>query len=336
MPSSNPPDAPRLSVICITPDRIETLTGLLAALRAQTIAQQLEVIIVGPPRLAASDLGELRQSFQQVACATLEWLFVNAAARAMAVGLAGAEHIVFTEDHCFPEPEWAESLLAALDAGADGVAPLMVSANSNTVVADINFLLEYAPWATAAAEHQQTHLPGHNSAYRRAFLPADPDELPAVLTLESPWLWQQAARGAHLVFEPRARSHHFNFALLGPSLPLRFHGGRIFGASRARNWPLAKRLIAALVLPLIIALRWSRTLAAARQLAPKRSAKFHLLLPLVLGFDSLGEAAGYLCGIDTAALRVSALEFHRARFTAGIAVTPPFVLPAASRPATSP
>jgi hypothetical protein len=331
MSATRPHATPRLSVICVTPDCIATLASLFHALRAQSIAKQLEVIIVGPPQLAADDLSEWREAFQTVRCAALEWPFINAKARTLAVGLASAPTLVFTEDHCFPEPEWAEALAAAVEAGADGAAPLMVSANSNGPVAELNFLLEYGPWSTLdAASRPQIHLPGHNSAYRRDFLPTDPAELVNILQLESPWLWEQATRGAKLVVTRRARSHHFNFSLLGPSLPLRFLGGRLFGACRALNWPLPKRLLGAAALPLIIALRWWRTLGSARQLTPNRGAKFHLLLPLLLCSDSLGEVVGYLCGAGDAASLVSELEFHRGRFTAGIAVVPPFLQPAAN------
>ena len=321
-------DSPRplLSVLCVTPDRMETLAPLFRALRAQTIADRLEIVLVGPAAAMEEDLPVPADCFQSVVKESVAAGLTNPQMRSIAIRKAGAPYVAFTEDHCFPEPAWAEMLVRALDEGADGVGPLMVSANQQNAIARINFLLEYGEWSHPESGGKVRHLPGHNSAYRTDLLLALGDRLEEVMELESPWLWEQSDAGKIFRCLPEARSHHFNFALLLPTLPLRFHGGRVFGACRSHGWPPLKRLLWAGALPLIIAVRWRRTLSQVRRFMPGQGFAFHALLPLLLSADSLGEVAGYLLGSGKAIAIISDLEFHRGRFTGGIEVSPPFQL----------
>lgn len=314
---------PTLSVLCITPDTLQTLAPLFAALAAQTIAARLEIVLLAPATVREEPLPVDARQFALVRRLDAPAGATNPVLRAHAVRAATAPYVAFTEDHCFPEPAWAASLVAALDAGAVGAGPLMVNANPDTPTSCVNFLLEYGPWSYPAAAGAQRHLPGHNSAYRRELLQALGERLPVVLQLESPWLWDLTAGGARVDCVPAARSHHFNFAELGPALPLRFHGGRVYGATRAAGWPLWRRLLYAGALPLIIGLRWWRVLQQAPHTLPRGpTMAMHVRLPLLLTADVLGEVCGYVLGAGDAMERISGLEFHRGRFTCGVPVRP--------------
>lgn len=315
----------RLSVLCVTPDRLETLFPLFRALAAQTIANQIEIVVLAPAAVMHDPLPFAETIFFRVTRHLAAAHLTNPQLRAAAVRLATSQYIVFTEDHCFPEQQWAAALVAALDTGALGAGPVMISANTDSSVSQANFLLEYGEWSHAGAAGTVRHLPGHNSAYHRDRLVALGDRLEAVLELESPWLWEESASGAKLLCVAGARSHHFNFSTLRSSLPLRFHGGRVFGANRARSWSMVKRVMWACALPLIVAVRWRRSLAQATKFMPGQPLVFHLVLPTLLTADSIGEVAGYLTGSGQAIARVSGLEFHRGRFTNGVPVRPPFL-----------
>lgn len=312
-----------LSVLCITPDTLQTLSPLLAALATQTMAARLEIVLLAPATARAEPLPVDPRTFAAVRRLELTPGATNPVLRARAVQAATAPYVVFTEDHCFPEPGWAAALIAALDGGAVGAGPMMVNANPDDPTSCVNFLLEYGPWSYPDAAGAQRHLPGHNSAYRRDLLLALGEGLARVLQLESPWLWDLTAGGARVECVPAARSHHFNFAELGPALPLRFHGGRVYGATRAAPWSVWRRVLYAGALPLIIAIRWWRVLQQApRSLPDGLTMAMHARLPLLLTADVLGEVTGYLAGSGDAIQRISGLEFHRGRFTRGVPVRP--------------
>jgi hypothetical protein len=316
---------PLLSVLCITPDGMETLAPLFRALAAQTIAKRLEIVLVAPAERVQEPLPFADDVFATVTRCIGSPGQTNPQLRSVAVRAASAPYIAFTEDHCFPEPGWADALVKALESGALGAGPVMINANPQDFVSRANFLLEYGPWSHAGAGGRVRHLPGHNSAYRRDVLVALGPKLEHVLELESPWLWQETERGATLLCVADARSHHFNFSVLGPALPLRFHGGRVFGSNRASDWSLPKRVVWAAALPLIIAIRWKRALEQAAQFMPRQSLRFHAVVPLLLTADSLGEITGYLLGAGGAMQSISGLEYHRGRFTEGVRVVPPFL-----------
>ena len=94
-------------------------------------------------------------------------------------------------------------------------------------------------------------------------------------------------------------------------------------SNRARAWSFPRRLLWAAALPAIIAVRWKRALEQASQFMPGQPLAFHVRLPLLLSADSLGEVTGYLFGAGDAVMCISGLEFHRGRFTEGVAVVPP-------------
>jgi len=317
---------PLLSVLCITPDSLATLTPLFSALLAQTIAKEIEIVLIAPAAAITEPLPFPSDAFSMVTRATGAPDATNPQLRASAVRLACAPFIAFTEDHCFPEPGWANALVDALEAGAMGAGPVMINANPQDAVSRANFLLEYGPWSNEGVSGRVRHLPGHNSAYRRDVLVALGPKLEQVLELESPWLWQQTEQGATLMCVANAHSHHFNFSVLGPALPLRFHGGRVFGSNRAREWSLPKRMLWTAALPLIIAVRWRRALQQAAQFMPGQPLSFHAAVPVLLSADSLGEVTGYLLGAGSALKRISGLEYHRDRFTEGVPVVPPFAV----------
>lgn len=320
--TANEVPAPRLSVLCVTPDSLRTLEPLFTALAAQTIASALEVVVIAPASTRAEPLPPACARFASVQRVDTIPGAISAALRALGVQRATAKYVVFTEDHCFPEPGWAAALVSALDDGAMGAGPIMVNANPDHPTSRVNFLLEYGPWSHPSAGGAQRHLPGHNSAYRREALLELGPRLAEVLQLESPWLWDATAKGARVECVPDARAHHFNFAVMTAAIPLRFHAGRVYGATRSSLWGWPKRLLYAGALPLIIALRWWRVLQQAAKLLPEVSLAMHLRFPLLLAADSVGEVSGYLAGIGSASLYLTDIEFHRGRFTRGVPVVP--------------
>jgi hypothetical protein len=135
-----------------------------------------------------------------------------------------------------------------------------------------------------------------------------------MLESESILHWDLRGKGFQLYLEPAARTLHMNYTTASASMPLRFHGGRIFAAARSRSWPIAKRLVYGMAAPIIPMVRMRRILVQMPQ--RHRSAlpgNTYLALLMLLACDAAGELAGYLFGAGREAERAGKFEFYAER-----------------------
>jgi hypothetical protein len=226
---------------------------------------------------------------------------------------ASAAWIVLCEDHCFPPPHWAASLLAAAEKDVVAIAPGMDNPNKATLTSCANFLLCFVDWYRPARAGRIAHGPGHNTCYRaealREFLP----------DLER---WFNPERVLFLEFERRGWVvhqladvfiSHVNISRPDSYLGQSFHGGRVFGDSRARDWSMLKRLAYASAFLLVPPLRFMRIY---RHLGPerRRSSRFWpATVPMLAGLlaHAAGEAVGYLFGCGGSMNMYSNYELRR-------------------------
>jgi hypothetical protein len=225
--------------------------------------------------------------------------------------------IAFAEDHCFPESDWGEVLLAAHHAGWAGVGPTVRNANPATALSRSGYLLHWAPWMEPVSAGATTGLAWHNSSYRRAALLELSADLPHLFAGET---FLQAAlrgRGHQLYLEPAARVSHMNVSRGAPWLGNGFWGGRLYAAQRVRyerwSWPRRAQYTAGS--PLIPMVRLWRLLRILHR-GGRLTEFFPRALPLVavgLLVHALGEATGYLFGGGNAERHYSRYEMYRAR-----------------------
>lgn len=304
-----------LSVVMISPDSFETIRTTATALRRQTVRDQLEIVVVGP-RSMGTDLDP--EDFSDFA----RWQFIEAdrtdsssEMRAAGIRAASAPIVALTEDHCFPARGWAEALIARHAEPWGGVGALFSNANPESILSWANFIIEYGDWIDPERGGEIHHIGGHNSSYKKDLLLAYGDRLPDILEAESAMQWDLADRGQRFYLEPKAGMIHLNFTLFRPSIKLRFCGGRLFAANRARGWSFAKRLLYTLaspLIPLVRSWRLARTLVNSG-----RSGLLLRVLPtlmVLLAFDGLGEMVGYASGSGSCMQWLTDIEFHRQRF----------------------
>lgn len=306
---------PALSVILPTADDFSTIRATVRALRAQTACDRIELVIVAPRDDPGVIPGEVA-GFASVRIVNGGPLETSNVSRAAGIRQAAAPVVVLAEDHCFPEPGWAEALIEAHRGNWAVVGPVLRNANPRSMVSWANLLLEYYPWLEGAPRAEMDDLPGHNSAYRKDLLLAYGDRLEELFEVEAVIQRDLRARGHRMLIEPAARTNHLNFSRIGPSLVLRFNAGRSFAGHRTAGWSFARRTAYILGAPLIPAVRLRRILRMVRG-----SASYSQLIPqvipmlaLALIVDGLGELAGYLAGPGDAARRLGSIEFDRARF----------------------
>ncbi len=309
---------PEMSVVVITPDDFETVRKTVRHLRAQNVCGQLEVVLVAPSAASLSLDEKALDGFHSHMIVEVGPFTSTARARAAGVRAATARVVALVEDHAYPAPGWAEALVVRHRESWAAVGPVMSNANPRSVTSWANLLVEYAPWLEPSEGGEREHLPGHNGSYKREALIAYGERLEAMLEAESVLHWDLRAKGHALYLEPKARVFHQNFSEPLPSLTLRFNGGRLFAASRAREWPAWRRALFTAASPLIPFVRCTRIAREMLRRGPTRRIWPRLLPALIVSliFDGAGEAAGYAFGPGGAMAKLSDMEFHRERFLA--------------------
>ena len=302
---------PALSVILAAPDGYGSVRRTVAHLRKQSALDRLELVLVLPPGSEPIDAEELT-AFPRVR-------FVEAPrgsiGRANAAGVrqAAAPVVVLAEDHCFPDPLWAEALLDAHRGDWAAVGPGVSNANPATAVSWADFFIGYGPWMLPTERREADFLPGHNSSYKRDRLLAYGAGLDQMLESETLLHWDLRRRGLRLLLDPRASVAHTNFSLWRSWLPIQYYAGRLFGGTRAGSMPGWKRVLFVAGSPLIPLVRLTRI--ARQAVRTRHLGRFARTLPALaagLVLDGFGQFVGYLAGTGTAHEQVAKYEYRRA------------------------
>ena len=306
--------APALSVILPTSDDFSGVRLTVRALHAQTVRHRIELVLVVPH----NDPGVIESEvcgFAKVTIVVASPIVTSNRSRVAGIRAASAPIVALAEDHSFPDPDWAEALIAAHERDYAVVGPVIRNANPRSTLSWANLLLEYAPWFEGASRGEMSDLPGHNSAYRRSLLLSYGDDLEDIFEVEAVVQRDLRAKGHKLFLEPSAKTNHLNFSRLRPSLTLRLNAGRSFAGYRTLGWSFPKRALYAVASPLIPVVRFVRIV----RFLNRSSYGFLLprvlpLLSLVLITDGFGEMLGYFLGPGRSPITLGEIEFDRMRF----------------------
>ena len=195
---------PRASVVVPSRTRRDSLARCLGALGAQTIASELEVLVVQD----GSDV-----DLAPVVAAAGARLVVQeragpGAARNRGAAEARAPVVCFTDDDCEPAREWAERLVVALERGAAAILGHTVNADRDDVFGTTSQLVVNALAAHSRA-HRRPFGPSSNFACRRDVFRQVPFE-PAYRFAggDRAWCARMQAAGYTLEWEPEAVVFH--------------------------------------------------------------------------------------------------------------------------------
>ena len=301
-----------MSVVITTPDSYETIRKTMSHLRRQTAREALEVVVVAPSRAQLrvdesemSDFG----SYTLVEAGPIESI---GASNALGIRRATAPIVALAEDHCFPDPDWAEQLIAAHRGPWAAVGPAFRNANPETALSWADLFLGYGPWLSPTPAREVDYLPGHNSSYKRDVLLAYGDRLESMMESETVLHWDLRAKGHRLYLEPAAQVSHMNFSLWLSWIPAQFFNGRLFAANRAREMSSARRLAYVAGSPLIPLVRLLRIASAVR--SRPLVLRFVQSLPaliICLAVDGAAQFTGYLLGAGDTVNQTGRFEFNR-------------------------
>lgn len=293
--------APELSVILPT-DSFETIALALDKLRAQTIADRIEVIVVSASADAIAPAQSRSPDFaalQLVQCPGHSLLGVS---RAAGIKAAHAPYVFVGETHSFLRPDAAEKLLAVAKSGAwDVVTPGFVNGNPVDLWSWGAFLTAYARWNAAFPAGEIPEAPLYDSVFRKDSLLRLHGSLDELLVHGDNMRLAMAANGCRVYLEPSAILDHVNIEEPGAWLHEHFLIGVVIGARRAREWSWPRRIFYMLASPLIPFVLMRRVWAGLRTIARTHAAPLAAFPLVFLAFvvKAIGEFVGYAGGGTT-------------------------------------
>ena len=292
-------------------------------LQAQTVRERLEIILLSPSAEALDDLRRdlsVFGSYQLILHAASRNL---AAARAEGIRRARSPLVAHAEDHCFPEPAWAEAFIEAfrplegLPAPAV-VGPLMKNANPITLWSWAAFTLHFANSAFARTRGQSQYVATHNSCFRKDALMALGPALDSGIEMELLLQDRLRREGKTIWHETKAITWHVNVSKPEPLLRASFYGGWLFSTVRMREegWNTGRKLFQLAVSPLVPFLQLKRRWKALGEIAEGRRLLPWIALPVlcITGLHTVGEMVGIVFPRNSVIEDYSNFENTRARF----------------------
>ena len=305
----SPPD---LSVILVTPDCYETIRKTIRSLGAQSVCHRLEIIIVCRSKQTLRLIEQELERFHSSRVIEFGPIQTLAAPRAVAIRTARAPLVALGEDHAFPEPIWAEALIAAHRQSWAAVGPVFINGNPG-LMSWIGIVMDYGRWLEPVVGGVTDDVAGHNSAWQRDLLLGYGSALERMMQAPTIMHWDLQAKGHHLYLEPAAKVRHVNISRLSSFIFDHFCGARTFAAARAQDWSWSRRLFYAAGTPILMVRRLRDWLSHLRRTGLDRELlpRGWPLLLLALALWTLGEMIGYGLGMGKAEQRTLYYDARR-------------------------
>lgn len=289
---------PSLSVVMVTPERYETCRPAISFLRKQTVRELLELVIVAPARAALELVEPEMDAFGDFQIVEIGKIVSTGRAMAEGFRAARAPLVAYSEEHTYPEPEWAEAMVHAHAGPYAAVGAVIGNANPRSLVSWAHLYGQFGPAVAPAQSRKAKMLAAHHVSYKRQVVLQYGDMLGRMLEDECALFLDLRSRGQTLYLSGDAVSNHLNITRIAGYCLLDFIGQRGFASARAQagGWSTARRVFYAAATPLVPFLRMRRSVrdifrtGRARQLLPQIVAP--MAAALLCGMA--GEMLGYL------------------------------------------
>ena len=308
---------PALSVVLAT-DELATIARGLAALRAQTARDKLELVLVS---LAAEPLGAGSADLSAFACHQVVepgTTISLAAGRALGVRAARAPYIHVGETHAFPHPDWAARIIDSLSEQWTVVVSGLVNANPEGAISWANLLIDYAPWLADVTAGEIARTPPYNAAFEVGFARSAVDLSGDVFSPGYDLTALVRSRRGRILFVPTAKVEHVNVSLASYWLAQRYTVARARAGFRSRSWSWARRAVYVATAPLIPVVLAARLARPARATMRARRLPALTLPAILVGLVAsvCGEVAAFVSGPSAAVeRRAELMEIHKLRYT---------------------
>lgn len=309
-------NAPVMSVVLAT-DTYDTIRPVIASLEAQTIANQLELVLVSPfPETFDSAASNLT-AFHSVRIEKTQLPFFLGFARADGVRAASAPVVFLVETHAYPDPEFAEKMLAVLSGEWSVAVPGFRNANPETSLSWAGFLSDYGAWTDTLPASETRRHPPYNIAIKKSALLEFGERMGHAINFGDEMYLGLEARGHRAWFDPAARIQHVNLSRFGPWLHERFIAGELIGGYRSARWGWSRRLAYALGSPLIPIIILARVYGGMRDIRKRHRLPRGTVTAIIAGaiVKAAGELRGYVLGTPEAAeVEMTGYEIRKVAF----------------------
>jgi hypothetical protein len=298
-------------------DTYETIRPVLSALRRQQCVGRIEPVIVLPTDAQRGIRDDELRTFARAQIVPLQEISSLALARAAGVRAASAPIVFIGETHTYPQPGWAEALLARFEEPWAAVVPGIDNANPTCAVSWASYLFDYGSWGTNRAAGEMSDPLIYNTAYRRAALVSLGDRLAEALDPNEEILWPRLwAMGHRAAFAPNARILHLNVGTVNRLLAEKFSVGVVLGMRRAARWTWRRRMLYILASPLIPLVLLTRVARGVRRSPPGRLPVGTIpALVLTAAAKAAGELVGYAgAKLPSAEARLMDIEIRKVRY----------------------
>jgi hypothetical protein len=302
-------------VVLLT-DTADTIRPVVDLLRRQTVRDRLELVILAPEDADLEGVALETDGFAAVRTVTGSLDHLERG-RAAGVRAATAPLVFLGETHSFPQPGWAEAVLAASHGPWGVVTCAMGNANPSSPLSWAAYLADYGRWGEGGSDAEIREAPLWNVTYRRDDLLALGDRLEEALSFGDELPLALRARGVRYRMASGARLDHLNVSRPGAWLDERFLSGLLVGDRRARRWSPLRRALYVAASPAIAAVLLRRALPGYRRAARLAPLPRGTLPALAVGtvVRTAGEVVGYVRGAgDRAQARMEEYELHKARY----------------------
>ena len=294
-----PMNSPSLSVVLLSPDSYETIRKTVAHLRKQTIAGEIELVIVVADSNRFQPAADEFQKFHGV---TIVQAPISSVGAGYAEGIRGASApvVALAEDHSFPQPGWAEALLRAHRGNYAAVAARDCKRQSTCNRERGGYPDRVRPLAAPKPRRAEAASAGSQQQLQEGVLLQYGDRLAEMMDCESVLHWDLVRKGHQLFVEASAVTAHTNFEKWSSWLPVQYHSGRVFTARRSQigGWSAARKVAFAAAWPFIPLVRLKR-IAADLKARGQSVLQYASVIPAVIAglyLSALGEAVGCLFG----------------------------------------
>lgn len=307
---------PKLAVVLVTQDSFATLRRTVRALRAQTIAEQVEIMIVAPTAETVADCrpGELDgfARVEIVPAGPIVGSVDNAAPKGML--RATAPIVALAEDHVFYAANWAEEIVKAHAGPWAVVNGRMINANPRSAMSRANALVVHLAELEPTPGERKQPFTSHNASYKREVLERYGERLESYMGRDGGLMRDLLSRGYRLYIHPEARYHHLQPSRWWPMMLYHLCAGQNYAAKRVREegWGWGRRLAYVFGAPLIPFVRLARLIPHAKRFGQLPRVLPPILLSLIV--DAMGEAVGYAAGSGRSREILADFEVRRPRY----------------------
>lgn len=287
--------SPELSVVVVTLGGRDYIPRCLSALKAQTNAPDMEIIIPCDERI--HDRESLQNEYPPAKFVSIPGRKTYAELRAIGFRQAKGRIIALTEDHCLPEPDWCANIMSEHEQSYAAVGGPVDKEGNDSILNWAIYLNDFGRYMSPVQEGNASYLTDCNVSYKKNIL-NEISELWHEEFHETTVNWKLLEKGYTLHLSPKVGVFQQRSLTYKKAFRERYAFGRLFASTRVAATTVTKRFIYAvfsILLPGLLVMRVAKNVFLKKRAIGKFFVTFPAITFLSVAW-AWGEFVGYLTG----------------------------------------